>query len=195
MPSRQDLTLQIVQLTVEYANLNKFPDNLCGLCAISSAALFQAMLINDEIYKTRYEPSYLYGTVYNSHCWVESQGIVYDTTYKQFKYSKNFHIGKRTVKHEDYARSHKVITSLAEMEHWDMEQRPTQERINWYLERLFDGTKFKLSNNKQNKLRNNRDKYYSFAAQIERKSKLLPDKSEGGLLQDSIGCSTITVKW
>ncbi len=77
------LTIRTHKLAKEYAKLNGMREDLTGLCAIASTALFLTMkvygysarlmrgktdLIDDEIYQ---------------HCWVEIGDMVYDPTFKQ----------------------------------------------------------------------------------------------------------------
>jgi len=176
MPSRRELTQIIHGLAIEYGKANTyggrpFPEDMCGLCSIASAALFQSFLINDQLHRSKYKPVFIYGTGFmSSHCWVESDGKVYDPTFKQFGLGHNVYIGNKTVKHEEYAVKTKIVTQIEDLGCWHNDQRPTQERINWFLDRVFLKEDLRLSDKIKKTIFSNREKYFSFANQIKRAS-------------------------
>ena len=97
MASKRELTKKISELALEFAQKESRSLDLCGLCAIASAALYQAMLINNQLFGSNYEPNFIYGKdcyARYSHCWVECDNKVYDPTWRQFDFRQSYYIGK-----------------------------------------------------------------------------------------------------
>ncbi len=122
--TKEELTILVHEAARKYAKKKKMRKDLCGLCMISSYAL--ALLMREE----GYEADIILGkTYYNTHCWVESDTIVYDATFSQFKYqSKPFYIGKETTTHEVFKRREKN-RGFEEFTNTDSRQKPTPRKI------------------------------------------------------------------
>lgn len=176
MPSRRHLTQIVHALSKEYVRIEKskncgvnLGDNLCGMCAIASSALFQSFLINDQLFNSKFKPELVFarGSAW-SHCWVESGGKIYDPTFKQFSpYIKSIHIGDYTDKHKGYTKLSK-IRNMGDFFTWDEPQVPTQSKVDWFLERIFTTQELRVSNKVQTKIFSNKSKYFKFGNQLKK---------------------------
>jgi hypothetical protein len=133
MRTREMLTLIAHKVAVKYAKSRKMRKDLCGLCMIVSSALYKSMRNHDEKYGTSYNPKIVFGRYCGScHCWVESDGIVYDATYQQFE-GKPVHIGKRTIWHNTFK---KVIVGDNTFRFVIPTQKPTVRKVKNFVKRM-----------------------------------------------------------
>jgi|JI10StandDraft_1071094.scaffolds.fasta_scaffold30348_6 hypothetical protein len=127
MKTREQLALITHKVITKYAELQQMRKDLCGLCMISSFTLYEAMKKNDKEYGTDYKPSLVLGmTTEALHCWVESGGQIYDTTYLQFS-NKPVHIGEPTKWHNEFNK--RMVATFETFKSVVPDQKPTPAKI------------------------------------------------------------------
>lgn len=130
------LTEETHYLARKYAALNSMRADLIGMCCIASVSLWQALsslgceakLIHG---KTDANEK---GEIFH-HCWVEMDGLVYDSTFNQFNYEVPFYIGCNLTYHKTFVHQ-KDIQSFGDFFLWTEEQQPSLSSTHWFVSRL-----------------------------------------------------------
>lgn len=97
-----------------YAKKHRLNNDLCGLCASASMALFHVLKYNLEIYDVVLMKA-------PTHCWVECEGIIIDITATQFGLQEKILFKKKgnVFFHYDYSHGKSIEKNDDEWNKWN----------------------------------------------------------------------------